>query len=150
MQGTVHLLVGAAIAVLIKNPPSMVAFAFFSHYLLDFLPHIDPETFAVKNKPYTWTQYISLIADIILVISLGVALYLLRENEINILVAAVIAILPDLLTPLEKYPYFYPLRGIHEIFHWDPNRARKWDWYIAGLIAPIIVTAIALYVIWKY
>lgn len=151
MQGTVHLLVGAALAILIPHEPTMVAAAFFSHYLLDLLPHIDAETFTQKDRPYTWTQWASLIVDILLVITLLIALYLLRNDAgPRIIIGAIVAQLPDLMIPIEQYRIFYPLYRIHTMFHWNEKRAKYWDWYIAGIFTPIAVASVALFVIWNY
>lgn len=150
MQGTVHLLAGAAIGVLIPHAPTMIPLALLSHYILDLLPHIDPETFAHANKPYTLLQRISLTADIIIVLGLVYALFLLQNSSIHIFLAAITAMLPDLLVPLEKYSIFHPLRRFHYMFHWNPNRAKYWDWYIAGLIAPVIVGTLSVFIIWRF
>lgn len=144
------MLAGAAIGVLIQNPATMFVAAFFSHYFLDLIPHIDADTFAIKNKPYTWAQFISLVVDIVLVVSFMVALFLLRGRSINVLLGAIAAQLPDIFLPLEQYALFNPIRRMHNMFHWNERRARRWDWYIFGLVSPIIVSAACLLVIWKY
>jgi hypothetical protein len=150
MQGTVHLLVGAAIGLVVPHPPTMFVLAFFSHYLLDLVPHIDPETFAHKKKPYTWIQRTSLTVDVILVIGLMVALYNLRHEDVHILLGAVAAQLPDLMSPLEQHNAFYPLRRMHDMFHWNPKRAKYWKWYLSGLVVPIVTAGASLYIIWKF
>ncbi|MEX0650259.1 MAG: hypothetical protein WD200_04605 [Candidatus Andersenbacteria bacterium] len=150
MPGTVHLLVGAALAALIPHTPTMVVAVFFSHYVLDLLPHIDAETFASKTGPYTGSQKISLVIDAILILTLLIALFLLRNEGAHILMGAVIAQLPDLMIPLERYRVFYPLHRIHTMFHWNEKRANFWDWYIFALFAPILVAGSALVVIWNY
>lgn len=150
MPGTVHLLIGAALAVLIPHTPTMVVAAFFSHYVLDLFPHLDAETFAVKARPYNWTQKASLIIDAVLILTLLVALFMIRNEGSYILLGAVMAQMPDLMIPLEQYQIFYPLRRIHKIFHWNEQRAKYWDWYIFALFAPILLAGGALFVIWKY
>ncbi len=150
MPGTVHLLAGAAIGILIQSPTTMFVVAFFSHYLLDLTPHIDPDTFAAHNKPYTWTQFISLIVDIIVAISFLIALILLWERNIYILVSAIAAQIPDILQPLEQYTLFNPIRRIHRMFHWDIHRARRWDWYVVGLVSPMVISAACLLIIWRF
>ena len=149
MQGTVHLLVGAAIGITVPNPIAMAGMAFFSHYILDLLPHIDPETFASAKKPYTWIQRISLAIDVMLVAALITVIYLVHDNGASALLGGVIAQLPDMLSPLEKYHAFYPLRRFHEMWHWDRFRAKYWDWYLLGIILPAAVGLIALSVVIK-
>lgn len=149
MPGTVHLLVGAAIAATVPSLPLMVVLAFFSHYVLDLLPHLDPETFTDAVNPYTWWQKATLAADVVLVIILLIALWWLRHEPLNFLLGAIVAQLPDLLTPLERYHAFTPLRLMHELFHWDKTRARWWSWYIPALVIPVAVSTGALFIIWK-
>lgn len=149
MPGTVHLLVGAAIAALIPDLSGMVVISFFSHYLLDFIPHLDADTFAHEKTPYTWWQKATVIIDTVLALSLFVGLYLLRNESFNFLLGALVAIMPDILTPLENHPVFYPLRRIHEMFHWNKNRARWWSWYIPALVLPLLISLASLFAIWK-
>lgn len=147
MQATVHLLTGAALAVLVPNPTALVPLAIFSHYILDFLPHIDPETFAHVHKPYTLRQKLALITDIVLVVSLLISFYFLRGDASLVLLGAVAAQLPDLMIPLEKYHILRPLRMVHYQFHWRASRAEKWSWYIAGLVTPMLVSVGAVLII---
>lgn len=147
MQGTVHLLVGAAIASLVPHQPTMVILAFFSHYVLDLLPHIDPETFADAKMPYTLRQKMSLVVDVVLVIALLSALYLLRSEPFPYLVGAVAAQLPDLMIPLEQYEIFAPLKKVHYMLHWREERAQAWSWYIAGLAFPSAIAGVSLLIL---
>ena len=147
MQATVHLLTGAALAVLVPNPTALVPLAIFSHYVLDLLPHIDPETFAEVHKPYTLRQKLALITDVVLVVTLLAAFYFLRNDGAIVLLGAVSAQLPDLLIPLEQYYVLRPLRMVHYQFHWRESRAQEWSWYIAGLVIPMLISAGALFVI---
>ncbi len=141
---------GATIGILIPHTPTMFGLAFFSHYLLDLIPHIDPATFAAKSRPYTITQKIGITVDVVLVLSLLAMLFLVQNTSVHIFLGIVAAQLPDLLTPLEEYSVFAPLRKIHRLFHWDERRANYWDWYIAGLVSPIILSAVCLFVIVKF
>ena len=147
MQGTVHLLIGAAFASLIPHQPTMFAAAVFSHYILDLLPHIDAETFADTKKPYTWYQKLSLTLDVVLVAALLVTLFMLRSEPFPFLLGAIAAQLPDLLIPLEQYSIFSPLKRAHYMFHWDKRRAQTRGWYIAGLVVPALVAATALIIL---
>lgn len=149
MPGTVHLLVGAAIAATVPSLPLMVVLAFFSHYVLDLFPHLDPETFADETHPYTWWQKATLAVDVVLVVALFIVLWWLRHEPLDILLGAIVAQLPDLMTPLERYNMFTPLRQMHELFHWDKTRARWWSWYIPALIIPVVISAGALLTIWS-
>ncbi|OGY31021.1 MAG: hypothetical protein A3C02_02220 [Candidatus Andersenbacteria bacterium RIFCSPHIGHO2_02_FULL_45_11] len=150
MPGIVHLLAGAAIGALIPNTFVMMIVAFFSHYLLDFIPHIDPATFAAKERPYTVIQKIGLSVDVVLVFAFIISLFLVKNTNANIFIGAITALLTDILSPLEEYSVFAPLHKIHRFFHWDERRAKYWDWYITGLVSPIAVSAICVFILAKY
>lgn len=150
MPGIVHLLVGAVIGLLIPNIAIMIVIAILSHYILDLIPHIDPATFATKERPYTMIQKIGLTVDVVLVLSFAVSLFLVKHTNGNIFIGAIAALLPDLLSPLEEYSVFAPLHKIHRLFHWDERRAKYWDWYIAGLVSPILVSAACVVILAKY
>lgn len=147
MPGTVHLLTGAALAILIPNTAAMAAVAYFSHFLLDLLPHLDAETFPPNGKTYTFRQRLSLTVDITIVAILFIALYALRHDGGAIALGAAVALLPDLLIPLEGYPAFSPLRRAHYLFHWDSSKAQRWSWFIAALIVPVMISTLSLAVI---
>lgn len=150
MPGTVHLLFGAALAAFIQHPPLLVVVAFFSHYILDFLPHIDPDTFAEGDKPYSWWQKATLITDGILIVTFLIGFYTLLDRPYVLLLGTLAAQLPDLLIPLESYAFFSPLKRIHDLCHWDKTRARWWSWYIPGLVIPIVISVFSLLIILNY
>lgn len=150
MLGIVHLLAGAVIAILIPNMAVMIAVALFSHYLLDLIPHIDPATFSTKERPYTIIQRIGLTVDVILVLTFTFSIFLIQNKTSAIFIGAIMALLPDLLSPLEEYSVFAPLKKIHRLFHWDERRAKYWDWYISALVSPILVSAICVVALVKY
>ncbi len=150
MPGIVHLLAGAVIGLLIPDTAAMIVVAILSHYILDLIPHIDPATFAAKERPYTMIQKIGLTVDVVLVLSFAVSLFLVKNTSGNIFIGAIAALLPDLLSPLEEYSVFAPLHKIHRFFHWDERRAKYWDWYIAGLVSPILVSIACVVILAKY
>ncbi len=150
MQGTVHLLVGAAIAVLFPHTPTAVVLAFFSHYALDALPHIDPETFADGKAPYSTKQRVGLSVDVVLVLTLLTALFIIRNQSAHILLGAIAAQAPDLLLPLERYHVFAPLKRVHLMLHWNEKWAEEKLWYFIGIFTPITVATVSLLIIWKF
>lgn len=149
MIGIVHLLTGAAIGALIPDITTAFILAFFSHYLLDWLPHIDPETFARKKLPYTWGQFLALALDVIAVGLVTLLFYAMNENWLPILVAAAAAQLPDWMIPFEKYKFFEPLKRMHSIFHWDSKLAKSWKWYLSGILTQTAISlAFLLTILW--
>lgn len=111
-----HLLVGAAIAEETKSVPIAIFLAFFSHYLLDFLPHSE---YSIKNiGEGKWRRSFFDFFKIFLDFSAGVLLILvLAKNPLVALSAGIAAILPDGLAFLA---FVFPenkLLKIHRAFH---------------------------------
>jgi len=104
-----HLLFGATIASYIKNSILAVVLAFFSHYLLDFLPHAE---YSISNKK---TAIFKIAVDFCLGILL---IYILSDNLFIIYVCAFVAIIPDGLTVLSR---FLP----NKFFSWYNNLHSK-------------------------
>lgn len=148
MLAVIHVLAGAVIGLAFNNLAVIAVVAFFLHYVMDLLPHLDPETFASKKLPYTWKQSALLLADVVLALGLGFAFYSGHERAVPILVGSLASLLPDFLIPLERYPIFYPLRRFHHMFHWDHRRARRWDGYIAGIVTPTLFVMISSAILW--
>ncbi len=147
MIGIVHLLFGAALGGIISTPSAAFVAALFSHYLLDLLPHLDPETFVLKYRKYTWLEFIILLLDITAVIATLVILYVWYGVNNSIVIASIAAQLPDWFMPLEKYRFFFPFHKMHTMFHWEPRRAFHWSWYLAGIATPAAVGAVSLTVL---
>lgn len=94
---TVHLLTGAAIASKVSNPGLGLFFAFSSHYLSDLLPHIEYSVANIQSKNWkgSKSEFIKVIADFLA----GVLMVLiLTEKTPAILLGAVFAVLPDVLS----------------------------------------------------
>ncbi len=100
---SLHLLVGAVIAVKFEFLPLVILFAFLSHYLLDFIPHWE---YSIENiKKRNWKK--SGLDFLKLTLDLGVGSILImfihhltRVNYFILFTAAFFAILPDILTAL--------------------------------------------------
>ena len=149
MTGIIHLLIGTVIALLVPDTATMFPIAFFSHYLFDFIPHIDPGTFADREQPFTKRQKMGIGVDAILIVLTTIVLIKGQHVNTHILIGAIAAQLPDLFSPLERYKWFYPFHKFHVLLHWDKSKAKHWNWYVAGIINPAIVSAICLIVIYQ-
>lgn len=77
----VHMLLGSLIGQKIANPFLAIILAFLSHYMLDFIPHIE---YKIKK--------VSVILDFICGI---VLIFLFSKNTFFIYLCAFFAILPD-------------------------------------------------------
>ncbi len=94
-----HILVGALIASKIKFIPLVLFLAFLSHYLLDFVPHIEYSIENIKEK--RWKNSLTDFLKVLLDIFLGIlAISLLFAGKSIIFIGAFFAILSDFLTLL--------------------------------------------------
>lgn len=148
MLAIVHVLAGAVIGIALDSAPAVLITAFFSHYFLDQLPHIDPATFSQRRPQYSWTELITLLSDTALTIAIGLILFFIHERWLTILIGSIAALLPDLLMPLEKYSIMTPFRRLHTLFHWNSRHAQQWSWYVAGLIMPLTIGLASSVILW--
>ena len=113
----VHLLFGAAIGSIIKNPFLAIILAFLGHYLLDLIPHIEYPIPNIENKQ--WKKSLPDFIKVFLDIALGLlAIFLLSKNQPIIYVCAFFGVLPDGLSLLgSAFPN--KIAKMHEYFHWD-------------------------------
>ncbi|MGA2666529.1 MAG: hypothetical protein ABSE91_00370 [Patescibacteria group bacterium] len=167
MTITPHLLTGAAIVANTKNIPLGLTLAFFSHFVLDALPHLDPGTFhnqrqlgyqkVVKleevhrhDRPWPLWIYLFVILEFIFAWILVVVLFYGRPNFGWIILGGFLGMAVDIL----DNPVFYPtlswpvLKQIHYLHHrvhynLDP---KKWYW---GLLSEVIIIAGSLWLIFK-
>lgn len=91
---TVHLLTGAALAAKIKFSPLALILAFFSHYILDLIPHWE---YSIKNiKGKRWGKSLPDFLKATIDFSSGILLiFIFSENQPIIYAGALIAILTD-------------------------------------------------------
>lgn len=144
----VHMLAGAVVGLAFEDIATIVVFSFFLHYIMDQLPHIDPETFASKKLPYTWKQSSLLVTDVVLALLVALLFLTNHERWENVLVGSIASLIPDFFIPLEHYRLFYPLRKFHHMLHWDHRRAKYWGGYIAGIITPTAFAAVTSMILW--
>lgn len=94
---SIHMLFGAAISHLTQNIFLAIILAYFSHYFLDFIPHID-YSISIGKK-----HRLKTISKITLDFFSGIALiYIFSNNMPIIYLCAFVAIIPDGLTVLNK------------------------------------------------
>lgn len=137
------MLVGAAIAVIVKQPVLVLPLAFLSHFVLDMIPHFGlpgvklGDTF--KHKVSYFEAAFSLIGLVVLV-------YVFNFQSWLILAAALLAAAPD-LEWLGRW-FFYERRGrksptnafahFHSVIQWCQvpwGIAVEIAFFIAGLFA---------------
>ena len=117
MLSTPHLLVGAAIVKSIPNPAISLPAAFFSHFLLDAVPHWDGS----PEAPFSKKIIGGAIADYLFGASL---IFLLTKGDTGqtlILFGAFLGTLPDFIlafsrhfiTEIEKIPILKRFNAYH-------------------------------------
>lgn len=95
----VHMLLGAAIALHIKNPILAIILAFLSHYFLDLFPHNEYNINNISEK--RWKKTLPEFQKVFLDFLIGILLILLFSNNgLIIYICAFFAILPDGLSLL--------------------------------------------------
>ncbi len=93
MTATNHAMTGAIIGLTVSNPVAAVVIAFFSHFVLDAIPHFGVDEDFYKTKPFR----VVLVIDALLCLVLVVALFSLhREYWFVPALAAFAAASPDL------------------------------------------------------
>ena len=104
MLETPHVALGAAIAVAIPNPLISIPLAFASHFILDITPHWNPHLNTETKKYGRLTNKTLVIIGLDLACALLLSIYLYKtgNNNLNILLGAFAAILPDVV----EGPYF--------------------------------------------
>lgn len=103
----VHMLFGAALGSIVKNPALAVFLAFLGHYFLDIFPHIEylksTEGSIKKIKSGKWQEYLPDILKVFLDFCLGILIiFIFSKNQPIIYVCAAIAIVPDGLTVIHN------------------------------------------------
>lgn len=111
MLATVHTFIGIVLALKLKNPWVVFPTAFFSHFLLDLIPHWDVFTMCNVSEAHeniTKEDKLKAVADFLIGLSLGV-IFIIRAAPTNpalartIFFSAAFANLPDAL----EAPYVF-------------------------------------------
>lgn len=141
----VHLLSGAAIASLIKNPALAVILAFLSHYVLDFIPHNEYSINNLFNK--NWRQSFPVFLKIMLDFASGIILILIFSQRTTIIfIAAFFAILPDGFSVInERYKIFKWHYELHrKKIHYFKNKKIPAFWRIFSQLAIAFASVVIL------
>ncbi len=137
----VHLIVGALIGQKISDPFFAVFLAFLSHYVLDFIPHVEYPIDNIRNKQ--WLKSFPDFLRVFLDFCLGILIISFFLNgRLIVFIAAFFAVLPDLLNILNMI-FENKLLQIHSNFH-EKNHFLKHKkisnfWRISSQIIVIII-----------
>lgn len=146
MMITPHVLVGAALAMKISNPFTLVFFAFVSHFVIDMIPHHDYDIDPFKKKFYKMLID-GVIAGLLLWYFVA---HLPFEQQVLFVLGGFFAIFPDglwMLHRLFSWKFLEPYVSIHHKLHWLIIQADNKAHPVIGLATQAVVVALSLYVL---
>lgn len=116
-----HIIAGAVIASKINSVPVALTIAFFSHYLLDMVPHWEYslQDLKEKNRGKFFPKISKLITDIIIGFSL---VFFFFPHQPIIFIGSLFGILPDILT----FVYWLFPSKIMTIYHNLHSKTHFW------------------------
>lgn len=141
-----HTLVGAGIGSQIDNIPTVIALSVASHFVLDFLPHVDPGTEFAEGELKPAIKYFLAGIDVFASVFIIVLILLARPglNQTAVMVGAVTAILMDIIFnfPLwekwtKKTRPFSVVSKFHEKIH-EPLKKYQ---YSIGIPLQLVIIA---------
>ena len=138
------MLFGAAIGSYINNIPVAILLAFLSHYLLDFIPHIDYSLKDTHKKG--WVLFLPNISKIILDICSGIIIILIfSKNYPIIYICTFFSMLPDSFTVLNNLLPNKILEShfkLHNKIHFLKDKKISNFWRILSQILIVIISII--------
>lgn len=149
MLTSAHLLAGAAIGKLAGNVYLAIPIAFFSHYLLDAVPHynqkpvINYKELGFKGADKTDLLIKALEPAIGLALTAHLIFGIPQATTLPLYLGAFFGWLPDLLVFLEwkhNIPTPSLIQKFEKAFHRHTN-------FINGILSQIIVSGIAIYIL---
>ncbi len=155
MQGTPHILAGAAIGAALGNRRLwlVIPLAFTSHLLLDKVPHLDAHAvFGIDDMPPTPGEIITSVIDGIIAIFLIRWLSKHHSASKALWVGGFFAILLDLLDNIPPWnawfrglPIFSSLSHYHQTTQWNVT-PHEW---ILGISTQAIVIGLSIFLIFR-
>lgn len=146
-----HTLVGATIATKIPYPLISLPLAFFSHFLIDLLPHWNPHLYTETKKSGfpTKTSKLIVVADVIASLIVGgMIAYRALPNTgaaITILLACFAAVVVDVV---EGFYFFLGIRSkfLEKLIEFQLRYQSRAP-FIPGLLTQIAVVVIAFIIL---
>ena len=143
----VHMLFGAAVGSSVNNIPLAIILALLSHYLLDFIPHIDYPLKDTDKKNFI--LMLPNILKIALDFGSGILLiFLFSKNHPIIYVCAIAAILPDGFTVLNalmpnKILKFHSKLHPEKVHYFKDKKISNF-WRISSQVAVAVISVLIL------
>lgn len=148
MTAIPHVITGAAIGALSPNPAVAIAGGFFSHFVLDFIPHWDPSFDRKNPKRFSRNK---LLFIFLLVIDLGISFAILVSlfKYPQIFLGGIAGILPDVDNFLQHILRGFPLLSkVGITIHDDNSLWHNNTKFIYAVFTQGIVTLIGSYIIY--
>lgn len=142
-----HTLVGAAIAVAIPDPRISLPLALASHFLTDYIPHWNPHinTELKSTGKISTRSKIIIMTDASLALIAGTYLAATRGNFVVIMLACLLAVLPD----VAEIPYYFlgmKVGWIEKLITYQ--RSHQWNVKPAwGILSQLLVIGICALII---
>jgi len=115
MTGTTHLLAGAAMGKILKNPVLAIIIGFLIHFIMDLVPHWDLGYLFCKK----WTCYLMAMSDPIFGIAVLVILGLIarfdKKTWIIVFLGGLSSIAPDVMSVIIRTFHIEWMRWFLEI-----------------------------------
>ena len=148
-----HMIFGAGVGFLFKNPYLGVVAAFGSHYFLDMLPHVEylesTESSVQKIKSDSFKKWLPDFTKVSIDFFLAILIiFLCSGNQFIVYVYAMAAIIPDGITVIHTlFPsiIFKQHQQFHgSIQHFTRNKKFSLFWRISTQVLAILVGIILL------
>lgn len=150
---TIHAAAGAVIGNSMPNPIFAFLIGFVSHFVLDRIPHIDPnlDTATEKNfhftKPVIYTSAIAFIDTIFVILLAYILIKKFPVQPMNTIYGIIGSILPDYLIGLSvliKNKYLSAFERFHRFWHFDEKKILL-PWYAGSIIqVTLLVSSVYL------
>lgn len=149
-----HTLVGAAIGSQTDNIPAVIGLALASHFVLDFLPHVDPGTEFKKGGLKPIIKYFLAIIDVFAALVIITLILFARPqlNQETMIIGALTALLIDIIfcVPIWE-PWVektWPLSLIYK-FHEDIHKPLQRYQYIIGIPLQLLIIVVSIWLLLK-
>jgi hypothetical protein len=145
-----HALTGAALGKNIGNPLIIAPLAIIMHYCLDTFRHGEYLNQNSTFKNTAWKVAVDLFSGLAIIGFYLKFSHSTHETIRNIAIGTFFSLLPDLLTVLYWKLHFNFLEKIYFFHGWVhpyPKGDKRYDWNIRNSINDIIVSLIAIFIL---
>lgn len=149
-----HTLIGAAIGSQIDNIPAVIGLGVVSHFVLDFLPHVDPGTEINGKEMRPVMKYFLAGLDVLASLIIIVLALMLRPelNKTAVITGAVTALAVDIIFNVpfwmswfRKTRPFSKIHNFHELIH---KPLQKYQ-YSVGIPLQILIIVVSIWLLLK-